>query len=338
MIRVRDKKSQNWASELSKWASLFSGKYFAMIVVYADETGTGGMPKNGKDPSPGVYGFMATPEDWEEFRLSWKSGLDAHKKAPYFHFCELTRPARKKPGSRFGDWSDEEVDDFIYDMAVIASSGPIPFGGNVSVKMAYGFKPTKAQLNGAYERAFGKFFEDFSEQMNQHFPNESGPVSFFFENNDTPSWIAILDKKIKEAWHRDNRIAHQYTPIDSKSERGMPCQAADLLAFADRQNNETMYDLKMTVPKRVLDIIISRQGHPDWHPFSALKKMSNSDWKKLVAELRGLRGQFRMQCFLDGAKDPLPEYYPILDHPYFIQLHKLCKIHAKKHPELWKFL
>jgi hypothetical protein len=95
-----------------EWASLFSGKLFAMIVVYADESGTGGIPKSGKEPAPTICGFLATPEMWDKFRLDWKSALNDHK-APYFHFRELDRNEWKNKKSRFHGWDDARVDDFI---------------------------------------------------------------------------------------------------------------------------------------------------------------------------------------------------------------------------------
>jgi hypothetical protein len=71
---IRSDAEPHGKSSFREWASLFSGKYFAMIVVYADETGTGKV-LSGKEPAPGVYGYLATPEMWETFRNEWKSAL-----------------------------------------------------------------------------------------------------------------------------------------------------------------------------------------------------------------------------------------------------------------------
>jgi hypothetical protein len=249
-------------SSFREWASLFSGKLFAMIVVYADETGTGDVPKSGKEPSPGVYGFLATPGDWEIFRQQWKAMLAKHK-AYYFHFREATRVGRKDPKSHYHGWSDEEADDFIHDMAYVASLGPIPFGGGVAQKR---FNSTKE----AYEAAFDAFFGDFREQMDKHFPNEKEQVSFFFDRNGSDEWISILNTKIEIAWQRDSRIAKEYIPIDDKTYRGMPCQAADLFAFVNRQNLETCFDADRYFNHRILDLIVGRKGFVGIHPFSPL--------------------------------------------------------------------
>jgi hypothetical protein len=90
----------------------------------------------------------------------------------------------------------------------------------------------------------------------------------------------------------------------------------------------------MYVPLRILDIILSRQAFPEFHPFSVLKKMSDSEWANLVAELRGHKKQFDLQHELAGT-NPKPQYYPIADHPYFKYLSQLCYEHKARHPQLW---
>lgn len=303
-----------------------------MIVVYADETGTGGIPRTGKEPAPGICGFLATPDMWEKFRSDWNAALKAHK-APYFHFRELDRNERKDPKCFFNGWNDTQVDDFIYEMAFVASTGPIPFGGNASVKMVHGLNPKIEGLMETYYRAFNAFFDCFAITMNWHFPKEKGMVPFFFEKNRNEGWNKILCKIIKEKRKRDSRIG-EYAQVESKSEIGIPCQAADLLAHINRQNNETIYEYQKYVPQRVLDIIVSRQAFPDWHPFSVLKKMSNQQWKDLISELRGRKKQFDLHHELIGTT-PKPKYYPILEHSYFRQLWQLCHEHKKRHPDLW---
>jgi hypothetical protein len=320
-------------TSIREWASLFSGKLFAMIVVYADETGTGGIPKSRKEPAPGVCGYLARIEEWEAFRTRWKSSLKAHK-AEFFHFRDLNKSERQKAGTPYFGWSDSEVDDFIYDMAFTASCCRIyPFGGNASVKMVHGMTSKKEDLNETYRRAFNAFFECFTTSMNKHFPKERGRVSFFFDDNQSEEWVSILDQVIKKHRKRDTRIG-EYTPIEDTSERGMPCQAADLFAAINRQNNETIYELGEYVPYRVLDNILARQAFPEWHPFVALKKMSDADWENLVKELRARKKIFDLHHQLAGTT-PKPQYYPIVHHPFFNHLSNICYEHRKKHPALW---
>src|SRR5580698_3701790 len=99
--------------------------------------------------------------------------------AEYFHFRELNKTERAKPGSHYYQWDDLEVDDFIHDMAIVAGSGPMPFGGNTSVKKEYGNNPTKENLRERYRTTFEVFFQDFGSQMDMHFSNERARFHFF---------------------------------------------------------------------------------------------------------------------------------------------------------------
>jgi hypothetical protein len=65
-----------------------------------------------------------------------------------------------------------------------------------------------------------------------------------------------------------------------------------------------------------------------------LKTKNDAEWKNLIDELRGRKKQFDLQYELAGTK-PKPQYYPIIDHPYFNHLSQLCYEHKKRHPELW---
>jgi hypothetical protein len=64
-----------------------------MIVVYADETGTQGLKKGGKEPAPGVYGFLANLKTWNGFRRVWSKALQEYG-VNYFHFRELNPSGR----------------------------------------------------------------------------------------------------------------------------------------------------------------------------------------------------------------------------------------------------
>jgi hypothetical protein len=88
------------------------------------------------------------------------------------------------------------------------------------------------------------------------------------------------------------------------------------------------------VPQRILDIILVRNGVPKWHPLRVLAEMNDQQWRNLIAELRGRKKQFDLQHELAGIK-PKPQYYPIIEHPYFQHLYWLCKEHEKKHPQFW---
>jgi hypothetical protein len=285
-----------------------------MLEVYADETGTGGIPKTGEEPAPGVYGFLATPVEWDKFRLRWTAMLQNHG-AKYFHFRELDRSFQKQnPDNPFSSWDDSRKDNFIYDMAFVAGSGPIPFGGNAPQKKHRTAKE-------AYEKAFDGFFADFASQMDTHFPNETEKVSFFFDNNDADNWIAILNKKLKEAIHRDNRIADEYTPMNPKTERGIPCQAADLLAYVHRQNISPIFDNGRPSPFRILDLVVGRKTfNMARHPLQPLATMKDTEWYDLVQDMRKCKRQFDASRKRLGL--PKQQYYPAREHPRIREIYQ----------------
>jgi hypothetical protein len=251
-----------------------------MICVYADETGTCGIQhKTGKEPAPGVYGYLATPKMWEAFQDDWKATLVKYE-VPYFHFRELNRAGRTKPKSPYHGWSDERVDDFIHEMAIVASRGPIPFGGNASVLML-----PERSLDEIYAGALRRFFCDFTDQMNEHFPEEKGRASFFFSQIGDANWKSILVKELTSAKITDRRIG-EYFFVDHKDDSGIPCQAADLFAYVNRQITETMYQARRPVPQRILDIVISRHAYPKGHPFKVLSTLEEGVWEGLIKEMR----------------------------------------------------
>src|SRR5207249_3776059 len=88
MIACERSTARDAGLRFAEWASLFSEKCFVMIVVYADETGTQGLKPDGKEPAPGVYGFVATRKRWQKFCEVWTSALGKYK-VSYFHFREL---------------------------------------------------------------------------------------------------------------------------------------------------------------------------------------------------------------------------------------------------------
>jgi hypothetical protein len=246
MIAFHERSMSKRDSEFQEWASLFSGKLFAMLVVYADETGTHGLKKGGKEPAPGVYGFIATPQYWEGFRHTWLAALAKHN-APYFHFRELNKSERSKPGNPYYGWDDDMADDFIYDMALVASEKAVPFGGNGSIKRIQG--ENARSYGKTYKIVFQNFFIDFDSALKQHFPSHKGNVSFFFDDNQNEEWIKILNATIKAAQKRSSSIG-TYAFVKRKDDRGIPCQAADLFAYVNRQNTETIYEANQYTPLR----------------------------------------------------------------------------------------
>ena len=196
MIRQRDK------IYIRKWCSLFSGKLFAMLVVYADETGTHGLQKGGREPAPGIYGLLATDLQWEKFRDVWATDLKRHT-TPYFHFRDLHSSSRKKKGTPYFGWSDQKVDEFKRDMAIAASCGPIPVGGYpkehpLSLFAKFSTKDWEDLINSLWA------YKNLHESKNRF----SGNKKPFYPYRDHPYLKAIyqsLVSKLRE-YERKNPI------------------------------------------------------------------------------------------------------------------------------------
>lgn len=296
-----------------EWASPFSEKIFVQIVVYADETGTHGLQPGRKEPAPGVYGFMDTVESWERFLHEWRDALKEHKNAPYFHFRELHPKLRADSKRPFHGWTDEDVDDFIHDMAIVASRTAVPFGGYTSEKyLAVG--KSRSEI---YTIIFENFFQDCITTLNDHWPNFNDRVSFFFDDNGNEEWIAILNKVNKSWQDKDQRIG-EYASVSMKKERGIPCQAADLLAYLARQETETVFEANKYQGSRILDMIINRSAFTKNNPRHKLALMPDSQWIVLIKTLREAKRAWEIST--ESITDEImrtPTHYKPFSHPFF---------------------
>jgi hypothetical protein len=277
-----------------------------MIAVYADETGTHGI-QNNIEPAPGIFGFLATQKEWEQFRIKWKTELQKHT-APHFHYRELNNRERSKnKNSPFYGWDDKKTEDFIYDMAIIASSGPIPLGGSSSEKRFI-------NKEKAYHETFKSFFGDFKSAMNAHFQKTKETASFFFSEIDSKQWISILDTEIKKARKHDSRIG-EYTLICPKTELGIPCQAADLFAHEHRLLYSKMYDEDRHLPLKNLAFILARKAHPPRHPLRKFydRFSDENKWRELIVDLRSREKLKASRNIFKTGKEQI--FYPWRDHP-----------------------
>jgi hypothetical protein len=143
--------------------------------------------------------------------------------------------------------------------------------------------------------------------MSDHFHGFKDKVSFFFDENKNDAWIAILSKVIKAKQEKDPRIG-EWAFIKSGEYRGIPCQAADLLAFVHRQHMQTVYEKGQHQPSRILDFIISKNAYPKNHLGSRLAKIPMGEWRDLIKALREDRKVKDIACDILGQ--PRQPYYP----------------------------
>jgi hypothetical protein len=214
------------------------------VQVYCDESGTGGFDQKGKDPIPTVYGYIAPVDYWvNEFHREWQSVLD-EKQVPYFHFRELNKTERKKTSNPYCGWSDSQVDNFLDDLSIVAGRVAIPCGSHGTLKGG----------KDPYKKIFELFFKDCFNRIKEHWPKFSDQVDFFFESTNNKKWsVQILD--VADSFRiKEKRLGTVSFPQWDDRRNGLPLQAADLLAYSQRQNAAWFFDHNRMVREyRILD-------------------------------------------------------------------------------------
>lgn len=108
------KKAKKQGPSYKEWTSNFSEGIFVMLKVYADDTGT----HDGAD-MVGLSGLIDSKGHWDKFRLKWKAVLKECK-AESFHYREYRRCANINPGDPYYGWSDEERENYLFKLAMLA--------------------------------------------------------------------------------------------------------------------------------------------------------------------------------------------------------------------------
>ena len=258
-----------------EWASLFSEKIFVQIAVYCDESGTGGFDKKGKDPIPTVYGYIAHVDYWvNEFHSEWQAVLDEYK-VPYFHFYELTKKGREDSESPYHKWSDSKVDYFLDDLSIVAGRVAVPCGSHGTLKGG----------KDPYKKIFELFFKDCFNRIEEHWPNFNERVDFFFEFNNRKWSNQILDVAV-EFGKKEKRLGTPAFPKWNDTINGLPLQAADLLAFSQRQSAAYFFENNRRVREsRIIDFALLRNLFPKGHPHR-ISNLDDRGQAKLVRRFR----------------------------------------------------
>lgn len=250
--------------QYQEWASLFSGKLFVKIVIYADESGT--HDPTGKQIAsdvPVVGGYMAPRNKWPQFCDDWKAVLDKHK-VSYFHYSEWRdalsavqqkRPPKKKnnPYSRLHEYQLYEL---LYDLAEIAGR-QVPCGGYINL-------PEVNKINKGYVYApvFTTFFDDLLDAIKEHWPNLSDDIDLFLDQNTDQEWENAFRDAHRSCQKRDSRIAG-IAFVDKKKFPHWPLQAADMSVYRARQLARPRLLTQQVQSATVLDYVLERNLHPN---------------------------------------------------------------------------
>jgi hypothetical protein len=274
-----------------------------ILEVYADESGT--HDDAGKEENSEVAvigGYIAAHEYWVNFSPAWKSILNRYS-VPYFHFTEF-KERRLKPEDEDNPYhhlNEEQLEDMLYDLAIVAGIKAVPVGGLYHVKKHNDQKEKGDSTILLWEA----FYNGFWEQMNAHWPGFIEPVTFIFDQNKNPKWKAALSKVFLAAQKKDNRIRNW---IFCDDKMNPPLQAADLYASITRQVSVPhMESDKQAQPARILDLALHKNNYPNQY--------DPTIWTiGIYAAIADMRRQ-RNEAKASGL--PRKKYYPELDHPFF---------------------
>lgn len=269
------------------------------IQIYCDESGTGGFGKKGKDPIPTVYGYIAPVEYWvNEFYPEWQAVLTKYQ-VPYFHFRELNKTERQEPSNPYYQWEDSQVDDFLDDLSIVAGRVAVPCGAHGTLK----------EGGDPYRKIFELFFKDSFDRIKNHWPNFNERVDFFFESTGNKKWSRLILDAADSFKKNENRAGTPAFPAWDDPRNGLPLQAADLLAYSQRQNAEWFFENNRNVRDyRITDLALLRNIFPKGHP-KRLESLPDHQREKLIKYLR--RDKNTKDAFRSIMGLPKEKYYPL---------------------------
>jgi len=279
------------------WASQFSGKYFVMIQIYADESGThdpDGMLKGSQYPIVG--GFAARKSTWDKFCPQWSAILKKYDDAPYFHGREL-KAAREaivhnKPESKellknpyyIRRWGLEKIKSFLNALTKLAAAdNKIPIAGGINIGTFNRIRTGLFEQN-PYKYVISHFFTVYHQETALQWGNFKSEVSFFFDRPANNEWRDAVFEVFYSYQKHDTRMRGPY--FDDK-EKLVPLQAADLVAYRMRKLLEDAMNDRLELED--LDIVLlgnllksAMIKHPELKPL--LEK--NKRIQKLVSYRR----------------------------------------------------
>ena len=237
-----------------EWASQFSGQYFVMIQIFADESGTHdptGQRQGSKYPI--IAGFAARKSIWDKFCVSWKAMLKKYDDAPYFHGRELegarlaivqNRPITKELAKNpyiARKWDLKTIESFRRALTkVVVVGNKIPIIGGIPIPLFDKIKYAVSDKD-PYKYCMSEFFRVYHHETWLQWGNFKSDVSFFFDWSDNPKWRDAIFEVFDAYQKKDARMRG---PNFEKKTVLIQLQAADLLAYRVRQIVELHYSGK----------------------------------------------------------------------------------------------
>jgi len=280
-----------------------------MLEAFADESYT---KENGQFKHITFAGYIAPKIYWTRFCVEWSAALKRYfgHDSGFFHFREFaSKRLCSKPDSPYFGWSEQKRDNFLYEMAALAGNVAVPFGGTVPVQ-----EHIKGERFGTpIEAAIYACFQDLRNSIASHWPsfnsqNAKNRIHIVYDGIESEDWLNPLNTVFKE-YKKEEPIFDLIRPGDDKKD--LPLQAADLFAYAGRQQGEN----NATHP-RVLDLILNKNLFPVGSPkhfATALSLLMPFSWDETIKKFREHQKDFMLQH--PEVKKYLPlEHYPFEKH------------------------
>jgi hypothetical protein len=260
------------AAQFAERASLFSGKIFVNLVVYADESGTHDRMAKQPGSEAAVFGGYIgdVTEDWILFNWEWQSVLEKYK-IKHFHCREFfsLKGSEHNPESPYYKWGELKRDTFLFELAA-AAGDQYPVGAMFNLKDYVKNKESE----DPYPFVFHTFFSDVHRALRLQWPGNTGPVSFFLDNNNA-DWISTF-REVFNKWKIHEPRFDSFTFADDRT--CLPLQAADLIAYRVRKGALRHLETRVKVRPCLLDHFLFRRRDRD-----PKQKRDTAQWRQSAA-------------------------------------------------------
>jgi hypothetical protein len=282
----------------SEWVSIWPWKDADALVIFqviADESyRVDTTPKTAV-----VAAWITRPDALKWFADSWAGVLRQYDVIDGFHFNEFAD--RKNhyfyETTQYDKWSDEKGDDYLFDLALVACEMGWPIGGCSTLRAG-------EDDTDLIWRTTGWFFHGVRQVMTQWHHGDT--ADFIFDENDDPKWGQPITELLKMSKASGAPFGKRIYADDKDF---LPLQAADLYAYAVRQNTERYFKQGKLdrLNARMLDMILEKNRHDlgNW-------RFKSENWGKLVRYVLAHRKIWKMQ-------HPIGTYYPFVHCPFLAE-------------------
>jgi len=265
-------------------------KHFMIFTVFADES----YNEQRKPTVIVIAGWLVAEDKWEQFCKKWQSVLNEYR-VGCFHFVEFAQDKHKNyKKTPYDGWTNTEKDNLLYSLALSACDCGFPMGGAWEAE-----KLTKDSIRTAYRT----FFTSLS-RMAKTIGKPEDKAKFIFDSNQDDNWLIPRAEALRE--FVGDKLPFK-NGINSESPKEfLHLQAADLYAFAMRQNAERFYKKgdKQKMQPRLLDLILEKNRHDSNNG----KDFTSDKWVRLMCLVIEHRRQW--------LKSNKGVYYPFEHCPF----------------------